>query len=60
MTCKIVFTASAEPNCFASSVVMPWGYKGVVTPTQSTSSRTISHHSSAPFPTVEKKEEIEK
>jgi hypothetical protein len=47
-----------EPNRFAASVVTPRGYKvGVVTPTQPTSFRTISHRSSASFPIAEKKEQ---
>jgi hypothetical protein len=60
MTHKIIFTFTApvELSRFASSVVTPWGYKAsVVIPAQPTSSRTISHHSSASFPTAEKKEE---
>jgi hypothetical protein len=52
------FTVHVEPSCFTSSVVKPWGNKaGVVTPIQPTSSHTISHRSSASFPTAEKKEE---
>jgi hypothetical protein len=52
---RIVFTAPMEPSLLASSVVTLWGYKaGMVTPAQSTSSRTISHRSSTSFPTTEK------
>jgi hypothetical protein len=53
-----LFTAPAEPSRFASLVVTPRGYKaGVVAHIQPTSSRTISHHSSASFPLAKKKEE---
>jgi hypothetical protein len=55
---KIVFTVPFYHACRAqpltSSVVKLWGYKaGVVAPAQPTSSHTISHHSSASFPTIE-------
>jgi hypothetical protein len=54
----VPFTTPVEPRHFASSVVSLRGYKaGVVAPVQPTSSRMISHHSSASFPTTEKKEE---
>jgi hypothetical protein len=60
MTHKIIFTAlfiaPAEPSRFAYSTVTPWGYKvGLVTPTQPSSSRTISICSSFSFPTAEKR-----
>jgi hypothetical protein len=46
------------PNCFASSVLTPRGYKAsVATPAQPTSSHTIFHRFSTSFPMVEKKEE---
>jgi hypothetical protein len=61
---KIIFTvpfyALAEPSHLTSTVVTPRGYKArVVAPTHPTSSRMISHRSSASFPMAEKKK-IEK
>jgi hypothetical protein len=54
-----LFTAPAEPSCFASMVVTLQGYKaGMVTPTQPTISRMISYRSSTFFPTAEKKENM--
>jgi hypothetical protein len=56
-----LFTAPAEPSCLTSSVVTPRGYKaGVATPTQPTSSRTISLRSSASFLTTQKERERER
>jgi hypothetical protein len=49
-----------ESNRFASSVVMPWGYKAsLVTPAQSTSSYMISLYFSTSFPAAEKGENRE-
>jgi hypothetical protein len=51
-----LFTALAEPKCFASSVATPRGYKIAAVPAQPTSSRMISYRLPASFPVAEKNE----
>jgi hypothetical protein len=52
-----LFTTLAKPYHFASSVVIPQGYKACSRScTQPTSSRTISHHLPASFPMAKNRE----